>query len=254
MNSIESDARKRHGDFLYDLTWAARKSDRKWLWGVVAIIALFKLVFIPMAVMAATWYVVSISEELVFGSTVLIGFWPAVLVSGFLSPVLHALLSKKLAFANTSNFIAIAGDMNRIANSAKILGVKIIAKISYLAAGVLALYCALAIYVFNRNRLHTLSVTELDVLGNALSKGGFWRAAEKIHTILGLRHADYSLQERSSEAMQVAVSYALACKWMLGKPGMDQPKKTYLKTVMLSVMYMYDLPEEVTMRLKEALV
>lgn len=251
MDSIEKGARERQGNFVYNLIWKARKGDQKWLWGVVAFIATLKLVLLPMIVMTLTWYVVSLNENISFGSKVFIGFWPAVLVSGILSPVLHVIFSTKMAFANTSNFIAIAGDMNRIATSTDNALVKLIAKVSYLAAGFVALYCAISIWLVRRNNLKSLSVTELDVLGNALSKGKRWSAARGIFSEMSTHFAG-RFQE-GEDAMQIAVSFALACKWMLGDPAAEAGTKNIRKSMIRQIMADYpDLPEEVTMRLFEA--
>lgn len=249
MNHIESGARERHGDFLYNLTWRARKSDQKWLWAVVALVVFVKLTMRQVFIFGGG----GILTGLVLGFEMHPSFSAGAIIGLVLAPVFEAIFFKKEAFGHTSNFIAVAGDMRRVSSKAKGLG-KLIAKLGYLSAGAIALYCAICIYVVNRNRLRVFLVSELDVLGNALSKGGFWGAATKIHTILGLRNADCSLLTRSSATMQVAVSYALACKWMLARPGMDQHEKRYLTTVMESVMKQYNLPEEVTMRLKEGLI
>jgi uncharacterized MnhB-related membrane protein len=252
MDKIESGARERHGDFLYEMTWKARKGGNKWLWAIVAIVAFWKLIWKSVATAVVAYAVVSSITGSFFHQGMRFSLWVAIAEAIIGAPVFEAFFWKRRAFAHTSNFIAIAGDMQRVsAKSRNLLG-RLIAKLSYLTAGAIALYCALAIYWFHRKCLHTLSVAELDVLGTALSKGGFWNAAQKIFNVLRA-HFDSESLLFGEKARQAAISYAFACKWLMRKPGMPKEVKDYLKALIQYVMEKHEIPPEVSMRLKEAL-
>lgn len=251
IDKIEKAARESHG-LMYDITWRARETNQKWLWGVVLAISLVQFIGLPTLVGVMSWLIISFIEKNAYSDTVSLSGAMVVGWFVFMSPYVHALLDVKSAFRNTSQFISVAGDMNRVANSSANLFTKLISKMIFVFSGAIAVYCALGIWAVYKRKLKSLLDTELDVLGNALANGKFfWGHALAIYHLMSARYNN-SLQKTIPD-MQVAVSFAFACKWMLGDPSQSPDLRQWRKETIARILKDYEgsLPPQVTMRLCE---
>ena len=254
MDSVEKSARKSHGNFMYNLIWKARMGDQKWLWFVVFIVSCAQLLATPLILGAISHSILKYGEEFFFERSLSISLLQSLLFICLIFPLIESSVKVSDAFKRVSQFISIAGDMNRIAKGGAGIFVKFLAKIGFLLSGVIALYCALSIWVVYRKKLKALSVTELDVLGNALSNGKkFWKQAGLVYAEISHRYAERFKSD--VYARQIAISYGLASKWMYFDPGNDQADRIFYKKNIRQVIKDYpDLPEEVLIRYREILV
>lgn len=245
MDKVEQVARSSVGNWMYNIIWNARKGTNKWGWAFVFFANFFQLVWFPCA----------LALVLHFTTSTKTGLGGIVAVFMVLSPIIYSAIDRSKAFSLTSNFIAVAGDMNRLFNNPSSGPLtKYIAKFGYLVSGVIALYLAFAIWKINRDRLSELELTQLDVLGNALAHGKyFWLEAKMVWFQMEMH---YSRRDsiNTNNRMQTSVSFALACKWALLEPKIREERKEWLLSVISNTLQEFpDLPEEVTMRLREAL-
>lgn len=245
MDSFESVARQKHKS-LYDLIWEARKTNKKYIWFAIGAVSFFQLIW-------KSVIVGSVIGLLYFGVN-----WTAtakeivqfVLVFVFASPVVEALLNTKTSLRNISIFISVAGDMNRIRKGEYGSVWKIIATTTFLFFGSLATYSAFVVWMLKRKNPSDLDVSELDVLGTALAKSGFCHDAEFIFVEIERRY-DRTIWRKDNEAISCAASYALACKWMIS--CWPKKKRKLQEKIQMVLRNHPSLPEEITMRLHEAL-
>lgn len=251
MDTIGKDSCGRRGGLIYSLTWSTRKTDKKWLWVIVLLVSLFQLIA-PTVLLAGIAYLLVEKTGLVFsGQAVVISFpWFLVVVASC-SPFVVTVFNPKASFRNTDQLISTAGDMNHIVKHSDNLFVKMLAKTIFVFSGVFAIYYALVIWFLYKNKLRALSVAELNLLGNALSGGKiFWGQARHVFHALSGRYACRYLEKGG--AKQVAVSFAMGCKWILLDPEIHKDRKMFLIDSIRQVMKDYpDLPEEVTTRFRE---
>lgn len=235
------------GKWMYDLIWNTRKGDNKWGWLVVFFINFIQLIWIPCVLASILYYLFPPKFD-----------FEVVMVWQILfAPLIVTVLSTNMAFSRTSNFIAVAGDMNRLyCDPASNLLTKVLAKLLYLISGVLAIYLAYMIWWVNRDRLKELGLSQLDVLGNAFAHGKFfWLEAKFIfydlQHVYGSRNNSKLTEEQKKE---ISVFFAYACKWMSLEPGTSKEHRKYLFSVRYDTLKEYpDLPIEVTMRIREDL-
>lgn len=245
MDTIEKNARVSVGDRMYNLIWKTRKGTNKLGWLLVFIEACAKLIALPIAFAFPIFYI--------FNSW--LNAWEVIAMLIIFSPLILAELEIRMAFESMSSFIAVAGDMNRLTRDpSRSVFVKLMAKISYLVSGALALYLACAIWRTKSDSLSECTVAELDVLGNALAHVKlFWPQANLIWLQL---ESFYLVRDiiNKDEKVQTSVSFALACKWALLEPDIRQERRKYLLSMISKTLKEFpELPEEVTMRLREAL-
>jgi hypothetical protein len=251
-DSIEGNARKRHG-FLYDLTWEASSTAKKWLWAVVAIFEIGKMAlsgaFFSLILTAVSHGLL----KLTFGNGYQQYFleWYSLTLS-FLVGLL-VWLCAELVFGSrfvgvASSFYAIASDMVRMKSN------KPFVRLAYLASGGIAVMLALLSWWMRTFRITPFISTELDVLGSIFSKVNLWKQSREIYKKVGdlyFGHHGKSEEER----MQLAVSYALATKWMLKDPTLTKVASCTYRTAIMDIVLEYegDLGPEILARLQEAL-
>lgn len=245
MDKIEGNARTSVGNWMYNLIWNTRKGTNKLGWLFVFIEACIKLIAFPIALSIPIFYFFKPGDNA----------WMVIVMLITFSPFIIADFETKMAFGIMSNFIAVAADMKRLSyDPSSNAFLKLIAKISYLVSGALALCLAYAIWGTKKDRLSECTVTELDVLGNAFAHVKvFWPNANRIWSLL----KDYYLARdiiNKDEKMQTSVSFALACKWALLEPGIREERRKYLLSIISVTLEEFpELSEETTMRLREVL-
>lgn len=243
MASIKKNAQDEHGGFMYNLIWEARKSDQKWLWIVVFLVTVFQSLWVSLAFAGAA-YVVSFKEVFPFWFV-----WLIIFTGNF---VIDIFSCRENIFRSLSQFISIAGDMNRIYGVSKNTFTRIFSKTLFLVSGVIAVAHAFVLYGAYVWQLKALSSTELDVLGNALAHAKCWKQARRIYEEVSMRYA--ARFQNDVDTLQVSVSFGMACKWMLGDPILSENGRLNKKIMILQIMIDYpSLPIEVTMRYREVL-
>lgn len=243
MNS-EKSARESSGEFMYNLTWKARKSNQKWLWVVVFLTTVFQSIWVSLA-FAGIAYVGYFKEVFPFWFV-----WLIIFIGNF---VIDTFSFRENLFRSLSQFIAIAGDMNRVYGASKNTFTKIFAKILFLLSGSIAVAHACVLYGAYVWQLKVLSSTDLDVLGNALAHAKMWKWARRIYLEVGDRYA--ARLQNDVDELQVAVSFGMACKWMLLDPTLDKSGKAFKKAMIFEVIIEHkeQLSDEIMMRFNEGL-
>ncbi len=242
MGKIEDRARATHGDTSYNLTWKARTEQdllkKKRLWTLVALESSARYLLLLPAISSVIYIALCYLVLRVTPAFFLI----------FISPLVFFLYdmvaSRGEVMARVSTFYAIAADYKRH-------GLDITDRKKFLLFGGISFVLVLLMWMFWGRRIHKLSITELDVLGSVFSKTGRWSIARKIFHEIQNR---YLARNQSGNTLQTAVSFALACKWMLDEVGTSPTDISMRKVMIRDVMRAYlDLPPEVVIRLHEAL-
>ncbi len=246
MEQIEEDARKRHGDSLYDLTWRARNeqnlSKKNLLWTLLALqVSMFYVVVVII------WYVGYLVNNQIIG----ISGWVWLISATATAAFIEGYLSPKRSISNASSFYSIAADMKRTGQQG------VFPRLLFLFSGIMSVLLAMLVMTFASRRLHLFSSTDLDVLGSILSKAGRWNMAKNIYQEIQLKYAG-RLDKNSDTQYQLSVSFGLACKWMMSSPAFDGNKQrisdTLYKSMIMDVVREYpEMSPEVAMRFREAL-
>lgn len=235
MDEFEQSARDHHGNMMYELTWRARETTAKWLWFLVFGLATLNLTWVALLIAGVvrlyfgeSWFGNSLTTVLVVAITLMVQ--PRYFRTQTMSAV--------------SSYYSIAADMKRE-------GLGGVYRMLYAVSGAMSVVLAYAVYFFFKKRMHKVRTTELDVLGSVLSKVKLWRQADDVYKNIWFRYVDrlrlYPADPQKQ--MEVAVSFALACKWML--PQDPALRKTRL-TLIREVMEAHDLPDRVKVRLEES--
>lgn len=250
-DSLEKGARLRHGDFIYRQTWLASSTDQKWRWALVAIWSLakplFSFLFWGFMMLVVLREVEIVSLGLFQVKLPLYDFWvfffPLLILMWFYIQLTES--SRFISMAST--FYSIAADMVRMNSH------KLIVRLVYVASGAIAVMCAILSWKMRSRRQTKLSITELDVLGSVLSKAKFWKVARQIYHEIG--NCYLASSQDASEAKQIAVSFALASKWMLGDPNSSGTEPALRRAIIRNILEEYEsvLEPEVLARLYEAL-
>ncbi len=138
MNQTKANAVSLHGDLMYKLTWKARKTDQKWLWGVILLISIAQLFVLPVLVTLFLFWSFHNTQYIFLVKMSDLTFIE-VAVTTFLSGLLYdAILRKDVVFKKTSQFISVAGDMKRVMKSSTSRLGKAFALVGFAISGVLA--------------------------------------------------------------------------------------------------------------------
>ena len=243
MDAIQKSARESSGGFMYNLIWEARKSDQKWLWIVVFLATALQSLWVSLA-FAGIAYVGYFKEFFPFWFV-----WMILFSGNFL---IDLFFCKENLFRALSQFISIAGDMNRFREKSTSVIAKFFAKSLFLLSGSIAVAHALVLYSAYVWQWKALSSTDLDVLGNALSHAKFWKQARRVYDEVSTRYM--ARFQNDVDTLQVSVSFGMACKWMLSDPALTSSGRLNKKIMILQIMIDYpSLPIEVTMRYREVL-
>lgn len=242
MYSIETAARNKHGDRLYELTWRARNetdlSKKNWLWALLALrVSMYYIVFffLSYVVYKIFQHPASPTAFYIYTFLVVLAF---VLIEGFLVP--------QKSIESASSFYAIAADMKRTGQRG------FFPRLLYFFSGSMSVLLAMLVMSMSFGKVKRFTSTELDVLGSILSKAGRWNMAKKIYDQLSKLYAD-RFTKGTETAYQLSISFGLACKWMLDSPYYKGNRKI-LKFMMLEIVREYpDMPAEVSMRFREVL-
>lgn len=244
MNSIEKSARESSGEFMYNLIWEkARKGNQKWLWLVVFGITVFQSVWVSLTFAGIFHFAFSKGY---------FPFWFIWLSMFAVNTLVDLFFFRENLFRSLSQFIAVAGDMNRVYQASEKVLARIFSKTLFLVSGVIAVAYACVLYGAYFWQLKVLSTTDLDVLGNALAHAKRWKWARRIYEEIGRRYM--ARLQNDVDTLQVSVSFGMACKWMLLDPTLTHSDRAFKKAMIFQVMIDYpQLPDEVTMRFREGL-
>lgn len=244
MEQIEQDARKRHGGSQYALTWRARNeqnlSKKNLLWMLLALQVLMVYV-----VVLVIWYFGYLIIDNLIGVDGLAWLIGAIFIGSFI----EGYLSPERSITAASSFYSIAADMKRTEQR------ELFPRFLFLFSAAMSVSLAMLVMLFYSRRLQKLSSTELDVLGSIFSKVGFWAFADRIYDVISMRYAQrhQGLFNNADNKQQIAISFALACKWAMASPKNSNNQKIFMSMIK-GVMSEYpDLPKEVTVRLNESL-
>jgi hypothetical protein len=252
MNRFEKDAKKMHGDGGYSITWSARKNqNKKHLWFVLGATTIFQIIWKSVVAFVLLWF---INFFFTWKAGVTKDFLVSFLTLLSMSPVIEALVDPKVGVRNASNCIAIASDMNRIRKGNYGILLKIVSVPMMLFFGTLAAYSGYSVWLRVGKNMSVLTTSELDVLGTSLSRGViFWVEAYKVFLEICIRYEKSKIRG-GDEEVSCAGSYGLACKWRMVCHRTTEDEKAHFKREILGVLSKYpSLPEEITMRLHEAL-
>ena len=234
MDEFEQTARERHGNMMYQLTWRARETAAKWLWFLVFGLATLQL----------TWAALLLAGVGLFLGRPQFGYGAAALVVMAITLVVQPRFFRSKTMTAVSSYYSVAADIKR-----ESLGG--IYRLLYVTSGAMSVVLALTVYFFFKKRMGRMRNAELDVLGSVLSKVRLWRLADRVYKNVQFRYADrYRIYPGNLQGqMEIAVSFALACKWMLPQdPSLKQSRLTMIREVIEE----YDLPDRVKVRLEEA--
>lgn len=242
LNPIEKEAREIHGGTLYNLTWMARSekdlSKKKRLWTLTGLVSVGAgLVW---WVACFTFAYMLVSSIVTLHSTLMEVLLLAVPVAYFA----EALVYRDRVMSRASTFYAIAADYKRH-------GMDVTDHKKFLINGGLSYLFARLVWLFWSHRTAKLAISELDVLGSIFSKVGKWGISRKIFREIQNRHL---ARNQEGNAMQTAISFALACKWMLDEADAQDCEVSLRKEMIRDVMREYpELPPEIAARLYEGL-
>ncbi len=242
MNHVEQNARAEH-PFLYDMIYRARSTndmkEKVWLWRKVGFFTMFRyIVAIPFLCFLLYLFAVGM-----YGTFALPGLVVGLVATGLLVEVMFY---HDVMLGKASNCYAIAGDLKRHNLDKK-------HRIMFLLFGGLAFFLARIVW-FRVRKIQDFEITELDVLGSIFSKTGRWHIAKTIFEEMQLRYLCRSLKADDNDRVQIEVSYALACKWMMDEPGISgEVKENRRGTIKALLRSCPSLPTSIQVRLYEGL-
>ncbi len=234
MEQFEQNARERHGNMMYQLTWRARETEAKWIWFLVFGLATLQL----------TWGALLLAGVGMSLGRPQFGYGVAALVVVVITLVVQPCFFRTQTMTAMSSYYSVAADIKREGLGGAYC-------LLYVTSGAMSVVLALVVYFFFKKRMGRMRTAELDVLGSVLSKVRLWRQADHVYKNIQFRYADrYHLYPANFQKQtEVAISFALACKWMLPQdPGLKQIRLTMIREVMKA----HDLPDRVKVRLEEA--
>lgn len=250
MQEIEIDARKEHGG-LYDTIWKASSSSNMMVkmfnWTVVAAMTIGRLLLLAIMVTLAVVASATLASYVIKqDASIAIDHFGGLLIFGLICWIWLEATQGSYLITAMSRFYSIAADMVRMGNG------WILPRMFFYIFGGLAAVLAVITYTLRDHRDQKLTITELDVLGSVFSKVGLWSTAMDVyHNICG----QYFSFHRKGSDLQLAISFALACGWMLNDPSQCDSLRTWRKNIITDVMDLYQtvLPPEVTARLERYL-
>lgn len=229
-----NDAKKVHGDLLYRMTWRARTSHSRFLWGCVLVLALVRFAWLPFLFLSL----------LALG---IIGQNIGALVTLIPVAFLIILKSERSSMALASSGFSVASDMKRVARKQR-REMTNKERVLFFLGGGIAYFLACFVHFSKGKKYENYDITFLDVLGNIFSKTGNWRVAGDIFIHMQKRYLDNRYDQ------QVAISYALAVKWWSESPFFTENEQWEMKGWIREVLANHpDISNQVKIRLHEAL-
>lgn len=165
MDSIEKDARARHGDMMYGLIWKARADTDLRLWGAVLLLNYFlffmlSLIFcLVMGFVDVYYYTPREIPHSVFGFSLLIGL--------LLTITFNVAVRTSQAMGFASNMYGVAAEMWRRPRS-------LVTCVMLVIAGGSSVVVALAVWKLRKHSLQKFAMTELDYLGSIFPERKCW--------------------------------------------------------------------------------
>ncbi|MEN9552336.1 MAG: hypothetical protein RI935_713 [Candidatus Parcubacteria bacterium] len=208
MQQFEQSARERHGNMMYQLTRRARETEAKWIWFLVFGLATLQL----------TWVALLLAGMVLSLGWPQFGYGAAALVVVVITLVVQPRFFRSKTVIAVSSYYSVAADIKRE-------GLGGVYRLLYATSGAMSVVLAYAVYFFFKRRMYKVRTTELDVLGSVFSKAKLWRQAGHVYKNIKFRYTerDQIYQGNLQKQMEVAVPFALACKWMLPQdPGSKQ--------------------------------